>query len=233
MGNDKIKILYVIGNYGKSQIKYLKKIIEEIKSWSADVDMVVNTDIPLNLGVKENIVTCPPLEILLTTKQTIFDNKGEYDLYIYSENDILITWRNIESWLGCRKEVELPYMVGFIRYEQYDNKWYPDCHGFYKWGEVISRGDYILRYFSNLHQGSYVLDNELLNHVINNPVIPWLNGNHPSETPNIEQHYGLLERANTDIFKTGIRVIPISHLEDFSIWHMPNKYKNIIGTTSI
>ena len=39
-----------------------------------------------------------------------------------------------------------------------------------------------------------------------------------------------IERANTDIWMHLDKVIPISHLKDFSVHHMPNKYINIIGT---
>ena len=245
-----MKILVVIGNYGLSHFDYLNRLINEMKLWPGRVDIVIHTDVPLGIiGVQEKIVNCPPIKILLSTRETIFNNYGKYDLYIFTENDNLITWHNIESWIKCTKKVKLPYIVGFFQYEEYGDKigigspnqspkmWYPSHHLFYNWEEetAFKKGKYILCHHTNLHQASYVLNNELLGYVMShtNPN-PWTGENHPSDSPNIDQHYGPLERANADVFNTpGIKkVIPISHLKDFLIWHQPNKYRDYLGTPS-
>jgi hypothetical protein len=148
---------------------------------------------------------------------------------------MLITWKNMKSWIECRKKVKLPYIIGFFQYEMNgDKKWYPAHHAYYKWEDTtLIVDEYTLRHHTNIHQACYVLDNELLDYVIDHPYInPWIEDRYPPlETPNIEHLYGPLERGNTHIFGTPglIKVIPVSHFEDFLIWHMPNKYVNRLG----
>ena len=240
LGITNMKALVVLGNYGLKQRDYVKRVVRNIHTWKCEVDIVICTDVPLSLGgVREVITTCPVIEILLKARDEVFNNKGKYDLYVFQECDCLITWKNIESWLTCRKLVPLPYILGFMRYEKVgDKRWYPEHHALYGWDKesLTKVNSYVLCQHTNLHQASFVLDNELLNYVIDHPLLnPWTGQNHrDAEGPNTKQHYGPLERANADIFKTpGLKkVIPISHFDDFSFWHLPNRYIGLIGIGS-
>ena len=225
-----MKILAVTANYKTKNIGYLEQVIAEVKTWKHEVDIVISTDIPTGVqGVQEVLVTCPPREILSKTWDTILENKGKYDLYVYFENDHLITSNNLENWIKCRETVRLPYIVGFLEYETSPSgNWYQAQHVNYDFDEksLVKIGDYSMCSHTNLHQGCFILDNELLDYVISHPhPNRWTGENHATfDGPNIEQHYGPLERVNTDIFRTPglIRVIPISHLNNFLVHHLPN-----------
>ena len=231
-GITNMRALVVIGNYGTKQLRYLYRVVDTIKAWKCRTDIIICTDIPLGIvGVQEKIMTCPPLEILNKAKEEVFNQTDRYDLYVLVENDVKITWHNIECWLACREKVRLPYIVGFFQYEKKDNSvWFKSHHPPYSWDEssVKKINRYTLCHHTNLHQGCFVLDQELLDYVKSHPhPDPWTGGNQGTyEKFNPRQLYGPLERSNTDIYRTPglIKVIPISHLMEFMIWHMPNKY---------
>ena len=229
-----MKALVVIGNYGMKQFGYLNHVVQTIKKWKCRVDIIICTDVPLGIvGVQEKTMTCPPLEILLNAREEVFRQVNKYDLYVFLENDVVIEWHNIECWLACRSKVPLPYIVGFMQYEKRgDMIWFQAHHKPYGWDEksVVKIDEYTLCHHTCLHQACFVLDQELLGYVKSHPhPEPWTGGNQETcEELDLRQLYGPLERANADIYRTPglIKVIPISHLMDFMIWHMPNKYLN-------
>jgi len=229
-----MKTFVVIVNYGTKQLEYLSHVIKTVKEWKCQTDILICTDIPLGIsGVKEKIITCPPIELPLNAKEEIFKKRKKYDLYVLVENDVEITWKNVECWLACRSKVRLPYIVGFFQYEKRDGLvWFQSHHPPYSWDKssLIKIDEYTLCHHTNLHQGCFILDQELLDYIKSHPhPDPWTGENQATyEELNPRQLYGPIERSNTDIYRTPglIKVIPVSHLMDFMIWHMSNKYIN-------
>ena len=233
LGITNMKILAVTANHGETNKSYMEQTLEEVKSWNHDVDIVAYTDVKIGVrGVNEIRVDCHPTDILPQIWKTIRDNHGNYDLYVFFVNDYFITENMLDAWLKCREQVRLPYIPGFLIHEVApDGKlWYPSQHAHYDFDDhkLYGFGDYILCQHTNLHQGSFILDNELLDYVISHPnPNQWIGENHPTtEGPNVNQHYGKLERVDTDVYTTPgiIKLIPISHFKEFIIHHLPNKY---------
>ena len=91
-----MKILVVLLNFGTSQLKYLEQVLNEYKSMDYSLDIIIHSNIPLaykNIEVKV-FQFKDDRQLQFTTRQTIYDNKDKYDLFIFSENDLLISKRN-------------------------------------------------------------------------------------------------------------------------------------------
>ena len=98
-----MNILVAIANYGLKNQAYLQKLIDEYKSMSYSVDIVVLSNIPKELDPDiEVIVGLPaknPWSLPFTHKRIFAERSKYYDLFIYSEDDILIKQKNIEAFL--------------------------------------------------------------------------------------------------------------------------------------
>ena len=138
-----------------------------------NIKIIIHSNIPLPYeDIEVKIFKLKnSMELPLTTRQTIYENKENYDLFIFTENDILITEKNIDAFLKATKILPEKYIAGFFRYEKYKKGlFFPDDHNPHKWDKksVFKIGDYVFAHFRNVHQACYVLTKEQLNQVIKN-----------------------------------------------------------------
>ena len=120
----KPKILVVITNYGNSQLNCLKRILQEynkFKKYKLKV-ILANTEFIkdlnyLNLEIQQELFD-PSVKLWLTHKHKkfMYENKYNYDIFIYSENDMLITEKHLDLFLKHSKNLEgTNYIQGFLR----------------------------------------------------------------------------------------------------------------------
>jgi len=228
-----MKILVAIANYGTKNQKYLDKLIKEYQSMPYQVDIVILSNIPKNLGSDiEVVVGLPsknPWSLPFGHKQLFANRHDDYDLFIYSEDDTLITERNIEAFIDVTTMLPEDKIAGFIRYEldQHGDKYFTTIHSHFHWipdsvESVEKNGKYSFARFSNDHSACYILTREQLKRAINS-------GGYLVEPH--EGRYDLLVTAATDPYtQCGFKkVICISHLENFMLHHLPNAYKGKMG----
>src|SRR3990172_5461101 len=227
-----MKTLVAIANFGTKNEKYLKRLLEEYRSMTRfEVDLVVLSNIPKDLGLDiEVIVGLPikdPWSLPFGHKALFSERITQYDLFIYSEDDILITEQNIDAFVKVTQILPDQYIAGFIRHEVSENgKWYyPDLHGAFHWdpNSVLKIGEYIFAYCTNEHAACFVLSRSQLEKAINSGgfLLP----------PRIGR-YDMLVTAATDPYtQCGMRkLVCISHLNEFSLHHLSNLY---IGSMSL
>lgn len=225
-----MKILVVIANYGFKNIRYLEILINEYNSMPYDIDIVVLSNVPKELGPNiEVIVGLPsknPWSLPFGHKQVFAKRVDDYDLFIYSEDDTLITEKNIRAFLETLEVLPKNKIAGFIRYEKDLNnrKIYTTIHGHYHWDtkSVESIGKYTFAFFTNEHSACYILSQEQLRQMITSGGFL---------TKPREGVYDMLCTASTDPYtQCGFRkVICISQIEDFSLHHLPNAYLGKMG----
>ncbi len=126
MADKKHRMLVVIVNYGSRQVNYLRRIIQEYSNFNKyEVKVIlisterVNGLKYKNLEIKQEIFDAS-LGYWLAHKHRKFiaDNKDRFDIFIYSENDMLITGKNIDVFVKHSKNLAKTNLVpGFIRYE--------------------------------------------------------------------------------------------------------------------
>jgi 2-polyprenyl-3-methyl-5-hydroxy-6-metoxy-1,4-benzoquinol methylase len=224
------KVLVAIASYGIKNDQYLARLIEEYRSMSFAVDIVVLSNVEKQLGPGvEVVVGLPskdPWSLPFGHKRIFAERIDQYDLFIYSEDDTLLTQRNLEAFVQFSEVLPENEVAGFLRYEKSENGAisYPDVHGSYHWDpqSVGSRGAYRFAFFTNEHAACYVLTQRQLRRAIESG--GFLVEPHQSE-------YDLLCAAGTDPYtQCGMRkLICISQFTDSLVHHLPNKYVGALG----
>jgi 2-polyprenyl-3-methyl-5-hydroxy-6-metoxy-1,4-benzoquinol methylase len=225
---DKLRLLVAIANYGSKNDEYLARVVAEYRSMPYDVDVVLLSNIRKELGPGvEVVVGLPardPWSLPFAHRQIFANRLSDYDIFIYSEDDILITGRNVRAFLRVQGALPKDEIPGFMRYEQGPSGAvnYPDVHGVFHWApdSVRRRGEFTLAFFTNEHSAAYMVAREQLEQAINSG--GFLVKPHQGK-------YDLLCTGATDIYtECGLqKLICISHLDEFLIHHLPNKY---VGT---
>lgn len=228
-----IRILVGIASYGTNNDPYLEEIIRRYKSMPFKVDIVVFSNIEKNLGADiECTIGLPnknPWSLPFAHKKLFVERANSYDLFVYSEDDILIAEQTIRAWLNVTAELLPNEVAGFLRIEFGSNGEvnYPDAHAHFHWdpSSVRRRGAYTLTHFTNEHAACYVLNQAQLAAALRSggfDVAPH------------EGKYDLLCTAATDPYtQCGFtKLIPVSHLNEFTVHHMSNRYVGKMGVTA-
>ncbi|KKQ53542.1 MAG: Methyltransferase family protein [Parcubacteria group bacterium GW2011_GWD2_38_11] len=246
------KILVCIPSYGSGQVEYLKTILREYNSMHFDIDVAVFLTDDINLSEFDNIRIKkfrfdPSIGLMLPHqhKEYMAENVDKYDLFIYSENDILITERNIRYFLQYSQKLKgTPFIPGFVRFEL-KNDDYVYLIDFHSGNCTLRHGPFWMRFYAlkhyliknkiieyklvldgetyfepnNLHQASYLLTSDQFRAVLSS-------GNYFLGP---DGGFGaVLESAASDVyFRCNLtKLVNLDHIEDSLIHHLPNKYVN-------
>ncbi len=220
-----MKILVAIASYGTRNDSYLARIIEEYRSMPFKVDIVVLSNISKKTaeGVELTIglPTKNPWSLPFGHKKLFADRLDKYDLFIYSEDDTMITERNIRAFSEITLLLPDTEIAGLFRFEidEKGNFNYPEIHGHFHWDpqSIKSKDGYTFARFTNEHSACYIVTQRQLRSAINS-------GGFLVETH--EGKYDMLCTAATDPYtQCGMKkLICISHIDDFLVHHLPNKY---------
>ncbi len=227
-----LRLLVVIASYGTKNIQYLKQIIKNYQDMAMDVDVVVVSEGPKDLGPRVRVLvglpSSNPWSLPFAHKAVFAENVEGYDLFIYSEDDMDVKEPQIQAFLRVTPALAADEIAGFLRYEsdQSGNLFVPEAHESAHWEpeSVKRRGDCTVAGFSNEHAGFYILTRAQLKQIV-------ASGNFLRSA--YEGRYGLPETAATDPYTCcGFRkVICISAIDDFLIHHLPNRYIGQLGTS--
>jgi 2-polyprenyl-3-methyl-5-hydroxy-6-metoxy-1,4-benzoquinol methylase len=228
------RILVGIASYGTNNDRYLRQIIRQYRSMPFEIDIVVISNIEKDLGADiECVIGLPnknPWSLPFAHKKLFVERANSYDLFIYSEDDILITEQTIRAWLNVTAELFPNEVAGFLRTEFGSDGEvnYPDAHAHFHWdpSSVRRRGAYTLTHFTNEHAACYVLNHAQLSAALRSggfDVAPH------------EGRYDLLCTAATDPYtQCGLtKLIPVSHLGEFTVHHMSNRYVGKMGVSAV
>jgi len=197
---------------------------------SYKADIVVLSNVPKNLGPDIEVVlgtpTKDPWSLPFGYKPIFADRADSYDLFIYSEDDTLVTERNVGAFVSVTQILPEPNIAGFIRFEVGPDgkKYYSTLHAHYHWDphSVVRVADFVFARYTNDHSGCFILTRDQLKKCI-------VSGGFMK--PARKERLGMLETAATDPYtQCGMRkLVCISHLNDFCLHHLPNVYLGRIG----
>lgn len=219
------KVLAVLVNYGFEQVSFLEKIIESLKSFKHyNVDIIVNSNVELNIkGIdKLNLFNnLPDYQLLpLTCRKTIWENKDNYDLFLFGENDMLFKEIHLDRHIEYTQILPQDRICGLLRYEEDDRGiFYTDYHAFYEWDfdslEIYNGKKFA--HFKNVHQATFILTKEQLHKI---------GKLHNFTTFFRGSSYSAKCKVNTDIYDfCGMKkMICLSDFKDNLIHHMSNVY---------
>lgn len=225
-----LRLLVAIASFGEKNLAFLKRIIRNYQDLPMAVEVVVFSDQPKDLGpdvkVMVGLPTENPWSLPFAHKNYFARNIDRYDLFIYSEDDMEVTERNIRAFLRVTPDLKPEEIAGFLRYEvnESGNTSLPEVHWTSHWkpGSVARRGGHTIAEFSNEHAAFYLLTRNQLRRAI-------ASGGFLREP--CEGRYDMLCTVATDPYiNCGLRkVICVSALEDFLIHHLPNRYAGQLG----
>ncbi|MEM7237092.1 MAG: methyltransferase domain-containing protein [Pseudomonadota bacterium] len=225
-----MRVLVAIANHGTSNDRFVRRLIEAYRSMSHDVSIVLLSNIEKDLGTDIEVAVGLPSEnpwsLPFAYKQIFFDRRDDFDLFIYSEDDTLISERNIEAYFEAEAVLPHDHIAGFIRHEigEDGTVYYSTVHGSYHWdpASVMVAGGEVFASFTNEHAAAFMLSKSKLAACIDS-------GGFMREP--YEARYDMLCSAATDPYtQCGLtKVVCISRIDDFSLHHLPNKYIGKIG----
>jgi len=225
-----MKILIVIANHGTKNRNYLDRLLQAYRAMPFDVHLVVLSDQPKDLGsdaeVRVGAPTPDPWSLPFAHKQIFADRINEFDLFIYSEDDVLITEHNVKAFVEVTENLRDDEIVGFLRSEEGpDGTLYcPEAHGQFHWvpGSLRRRGHNALAVFTSEHSACYILTRRQLQKAIDS-------GGYL--VPPHSERYDLLVTAATDPYvQCGLtKLICLDRFDDFILPHLPNRYVGQLG----
>jgi hypothetical protein len=242
------KILAVLVNYGDEQIDYLEKVVDQLKQFEKyEVTVIINSNIPLEIkgADKVNVIKLDDYQLLpLTCKTVIWDNKDNYDIFIYGENDHLFLEKHVDNHLKYSKVLPKNRMPGLVQYEEDNNQlYYPGYHSGFEWDfdSVEVYGNKRFAFFNNVHQATFIITKEQLLKVSQKTKFTELVNEDDSKAISFIKRgikkifkidlspiklYSEKCKVNTDVFLYGgmKKMICISEFEDNLIHHLPNLY---------
>jgi SAM-dependent methyltransferase len=226
----KLRLLVGIASYGGKNLGFLKKVIHDYHSLPMSVDVVVFSNDEKDLGSKVRVIVglpaSNPWSLTFAHKPVFAELVDCYDLFIYSEDDIAVTEEHLLSFLRVMPGLNPDEIPGFLRYEVNESgrHSFPDVHGSFHWEpeSVRKRGKYTVAEFTNDHAGFYLLTQDQLKRAIASGGF--------LRSP-CEGRYDMAVTAATDPYTCcGFKkVICISHLEEFLLHHLSNRYANTMG----
>jgi len=227
-----IRLLVVIASFGDKNLEFLRRIVQVYQTMPMQVEVVVVSNAPKDLGPEVKVVvglpSRNPWSLPFAHKPIFAENVDNCDLFIYSEDDMEVTGKNIRAFLQMTPQLEADEIAGFLRYEHNPSgAWsLPEVHGMHHWkpGTVRQRGAHLIAEFSNEHSAFYILTQGQLKRAI---------ASGGFLRPPYAGHYDMLCSAATDPYTScGFRkVVCVSALDDFLVHHLPNRYAGQFGIT--
>ncbi len=225
-----MRVLVAIPSYGVRNNVYLSRLLKAYRAMTHDVDVIVLSDMPRDLGPKVEVVSGrpgkDPRSLPFAHKQILADRLDDYDLFIYSEDDTLIEQRNIDAFLEMTEVLPSHQIAGFLRYEEdaAGRRYCSTIHSVFHWlpDSVQSIGPHVFARFTNDHAAAYILTQDQLRRAIASG--GFLVAPH-------QGRYDLLCSAATDPYtQCGFhKVICISRFDDFLLHHLSNRYVGSMG----
>jgi hypothetical protein len=222
-------ILVAIASHGTAQDHYLAQMLAEFRKFSLSVTPVVMTNKFKTVEGAEVVVGVPspdPYSLPFAHRKLFAERADDYDLFIYTEDDMLITEEHINLFLELQPKLQEKELLGFLRSEvdPAGEKYVSSIHTHFRWlpDTVVTRGGEVFAELSNQHAGCFMITREQLHKAI---------GSGGFLIPPHAGKYGMLESAATDIYlRCGFkRVLCVSRIEDSVIPHLPNKYYKRLG----
>ncbi|MDP9123665.1 MAG: methyltransferase domain-containing protein [Pseudomonadota bacterium] len=227
-----MKILVAIASYGSRNDAYLHQLLAEYSAMPYEVDVVVLSNAPkaglaADIEVVVGLPSSNPWSLPFAHKPIFERRAADYDLFIYSEDDTLVTEANVEAFLWATSVLEPDEIAGFMRSEQGpdDRLYYSTIHNHYHWAadSVRRRAGETFAHFTNEHGACYILTQDQLRRAIASGGF--------SVAPH-EGKYDMLVSAATDPYtQCGFKkLLCISRIDQFTCKHLTNKY---VGRTGV
>lgn len=224
-----MKVLSTIACYAGNSNQYLKPVVEELKKVS---DVVIFS--PEEILIEGVHTEIRPKSLghglVFEPRQYILDHLGEYEYFLYNEDDILIPAQSLIFAIETNEKLikhNLQYNVGFLRYELENN--IPEFVDLSPYNSVNLGGNGvsdIIRFITNLggdhyfnawnpHSGNFLLSRDQIKLLQSSGYFPTV----PQAT-----YVGILESGATGFNNVIRKLSPVQNYKQLMVHHMSNKY---------
>jgi hypothetical protein len=226
-----MKLLVGITSYGTAHSAYLDRILAGIGLWPFEHRVLVFSNEWKNLGERAITVVkdsrSDPMGLTWAHRERFAQHANDYDFFLYQEDDILVSERNIVAWLVANELLKDFVLVpAFMRKETASDGRvnYPDAHGQFGWMGQLQHGGHKFAHFTNEHAGCTMLSQKQLKLAIQSG--RYLAGPHAAGP------YGVMELACCGPFyECGLSpMIDLTLFDDLTVQHMPANYFGVLGT---
>ena len=203
-------VVHIAFYYRKDRLAYLEKIIEEYNTFSQQVDIFIHTNQKfqfrkqisyLNGNIKIirhrllNYIHYSGRYYYLTwqPRKLLKKQLQDYDIFIYSEDDILIQERTFNYWLRNKNSlIRNDANVGFLRVESKDGEdFLSDITSFFSSKVEVDNKDYVVNDI-NPYCAFWICDKDVLK--------KWIE----SDFYNLKKVHGYKERNSSLLRKLGL-----------------------------
>jgi SAM-dependent methyltransferase len=226
-----MRILVAIANHGTKNQPYLHTVLDGYRAMEHDVDIVVLSDEPKDLGpdveVRVGAPTTDPRSLPFAHRRLFVERADEYDLFLYSEDDTLVTQRHVDAFIEVNDLLPNHEVPGFQRYEQAPDgsRYYSSIHSTYRWDptSVSREGGETFADHTNVHSALYLVTRAQLRQAIRSGGF--------DVPPHRGPFWSLMVTAVSDIYlQCGLRRrLCVSRMDDFLVHHLPNVYIGKLG----
>src|SRR5258708_461859 len=151
----RLRLLVAIASFGEKNLELLKKLIADYRRMALDVDLVVTSNAPKDLGPDVKVVvglpSKNPFSLPFAHKAVLAQGVENYDLFIYTEDDMGVTEQNVQAFIRATAQLAPDEIAGYLRYEvDKTGGWsMPDAHGGYHWkaDSIKRRGEFTIAEF--------------------------------------------------------------------------------------
>jgi hypothetical protein len=129
--------LHISFFYISERIKYINRIIDETNTYRYNTDIFIHTNKNISPGqfndykngtltiIVHDLSNINPYYLTWKCRDLLAQQKNEYDIFMYIEDDILVPGKALEYWLQYNEQlIEKNYNLGFVRIETSDGKEY-------------------------------------------------------------------------------------------------------------
>ena len=129
--------LHISFYYIESRIGYINKIIDETNTYSYRTNIYIHTNKQISSGqfneykngtltiIVHNLSNRNPFYLTWKCRDLLAQQKNDYDIFMYIEDDILVPKKALEYWLQYNEPlIKNGYNLGFVRIETNAGKEY-------------------------------------------------------------------------------------------------------------
>jgi hypothetical protein len=222
----------------ENRIVYINRIINETNKYEYTTDLFIHTNnVYLNKDMLEPYINgqlviiyhdlsfIHPFFLTWKCRELLYQQRNDYDIFIYIEDDILIPFKAINYWLKYNEQlIEKKYNLGFVRIEIDENgiEYITDLFG-EKMDTIIHLdGTTYCVNNKNPYCACWIYNKGEFNRFVNSP---YYNINNIVDYGIRESSAIGLHGLKTDWYKhTLIPIVNNKLIDDCKVYHMPNNY---------
>ncbi len=233
-------LVYITNYEGNKKVEHINKILNNLKSFNLDLNVIIYTTEELNLDTQLSVSAIikpkvfsnsvwangwqPEPEFIWLYRQDMLSKVNNYDIFIHLEDDIAFNEKNFKQFVKYSYgENKLNgYIIGNLTYEKDGDRYLlPAFHASYRGlGKIITINGEQFTVPKNLHQSSLIISQEQLRLLIEKGF---------NAVPKLINGYNIKCSAMTEAYCTKFltKIIPLNDLNSALTEHLSKKYINL------